>query len=289
MHLKQGQTNFFPNISHFTLLLCCMNEIKKYLSVAVLILFTAKSFSQTNTIPEKVSHAEPLYYDLVRDLGARKGEKEFNAGIDFSKHRNYNEHAFLVEYEFAPINRIGFEVEADLSFFDRTFAEAEIPGSKLESLRFSSQYSFFVSTRLKTTLAVGYTQIITFNEFRNISKNSFIKGTVYNPFFVAAKRWDSNVNTLLYTYPLFKHDFTTNKLEVEWQINSSLIFTIPGTKHFAGVELNKEFDHGKFEMTIRPQAKFKLDKHTAIGFVAGIPTKKTDESFSSFLRIIYEP
>ncbi len=26
--------------------------------------------------PKKVLHAEPLYIDLIRDLGARKGEKE---------------------------------------------------------------------------------------------------------------------------------------------------------------------------------------------------------------------
>lgn len=28
--------------------------------------------------PEKVLHAEPLFIDLIRDLGARKGEREWN-------------------------------------------------------------------------------------------------------------------------------------------------------------------------------------------------------------------
>lgn len=28
----------------------------------------------------KIKHAEPLYLDLMRDLGARKGEAEFNIG-----------------------------------------------------------------------------------------------------------------------------------------------------------------------------------------------------------------
>lgn len=31
--------------------------------------------------PAKVLHAEPLYIDLIRDLGARKGEKEWNIGL----------------------------------------------------------------------------------------------------------------------------------------------------------------------------------------------------------------
>jgi hypothetical protein len=29
----------------------------------------------------KVLHAEPLYIDLIRDLGARKDEKEWNVGF----------------------------------------------------------------------------------------------------------------------------------------------------------------------------------------------------------------
>jgi hypothetical protein len=32
-------------------------------------------------LPPKVLHAEPLYIDLIRDLGARKGEKEWNVGL----------------------------------------------------------------------------------------------------------------------------------------------------------------------------------------------------------------
>ncbi|SFO01973.1 hypothetical protein SAMN05421741_1174 [Paenimyroides ummariense] len=264
-----------------------MNVIKKYFLSAALILVAAKCFSQ-DMLPEKVSHAEPLYYDLVRDLGARKGEKEFNAGYDFSKHTSYNEHAFLLEYEFAPVDRLGFEVEADFSFFNNKTA-AETPGNKIEALRFSSQYSFFVSPGLKTTLAVGYTQIINFKPFRSVEKQPLVTGTVYSPFFVAAKRWGAYVNSLVYAYPLFRHDFAAKMLSVEWQVNTSLLITIPGTKHFAGVEINKEFQQGRFRMTLRPQLKLKLDEHTAVGLVAGIPTRKAGEGFSSFARFIYEP
>ena len=31
---------------------------------------------------DKVLHAEPLFIDLIRDLGARKGEREWNIGFD---------------------------------------------------------------------------------------------------------------------------------------------------------------------------------------------------------------
>ena len=34
--------------------------------------------------PAKVKHAEPLFIDLRRDLGERKGEAEFNIGYGIS-------------------------------------------------------------------------------------------------------------------------------------------------------------------------------------------------------------
>jgi hypothetical protein len=263
-----------------------MNRIKTYFSVGAMIVFINNGFAQTQ--PEKVSHAEPLYMDLVRDLGARKGEKEINAGIDFKKSQSYNEFAYLVEYEFAPIHRLGLEVEADFSFFEWTASTVETPGNKLECLRFSSQYSFFVSTPLQTTLAVGYTQIVEFTDFENYGKNNLVTGTVYNPFFIAAKRWGAHFHTLIYTSPLLEHDFETHNLSLNWQINTSFLYTLPQTKHFAGVELNKEIQNGKFEMTVRPQIKIIMNEKLAIGIVGGFPIHESDEKFSSFLRIIYE-
>ncbi len=264
-----------------------MNLIKTYLSIVAIFIFASSSFAQTK--PDKVSHAEPLYFDLVRDLGARKGEKEINVGADFTNNTNFNEHAYLIEYEFAPINRFGFEVEADLSFFKRKNPVSEIPNHKLECLRFSSQYSFFVSTKLKTTLAVGYTQIVELTNFKNYGKQNFFTGTVYNPFFVAAKRWGNNFHSLIYVSPLLKHDFTKKSLVLNWQINTSFHYIIPNTKHFIGVELNKEINNDKFEMIIRPQVKLKLTPKMALGFVTGIAINKPTERYSSFLRIIYEP
>ena len=37
--------------------------------------------------PVKVLHAEPLYIDLIRDLGARKGEKEWNLGLGLTSNQ----------------------------------------------------------------------------------------------------------------------------------------------------------------------------------------------------------
>jgi hypothetical protein len=133
-----------------------------------------------------------LFFDLVRDLGARKGEKELNVGADFKHHKDYRKYVYLVEYEFAPIDRLGLEIEADFSFYSKGTPNITAAGNKLEALRFSSQYSFYVSTKYQTTLAIGYTQIVEFTDFKNYGKNDLVSATLYSPFFVAAKRWEKN-------------------------------------------------------------------------------------------------
>lgn len=266
-----------------------MKAIQKYFFIILITFFITPFSAQTDQPkPVKVSHAEPLYADLVRDLGARKGEKEFNLGAGFTDFKGYSEYSALVEYEFAPVNRLGLEIEADFSFFKKTEKNTPVPNNQLENLRFSMQYSFFVSEKSNTTLAAGYTQVLEFTDFRHYGKNNLFTGTIYNPFFIAAKRWGGNFHTLVYTGPLFEHDFDKAGMEINWQINSSLIYTITRSGHFIGVEFNKEINHGKFEMTIRPQAKLKLNKKLALGIVTGFPVHK-EEGFSSFFRVIFEP
>lgn len=53
--------------------------------------------------PLKTLHAEPLYIDLIRDLGARKGEREWNVGLGMHDNLTYDSYEALVEYEWAPL------------------------------------------------------------------------------------------------------------------------------------------------------------------------------------------
>jgi hypothetical protein len=77
--------------------------------------------------PAKLLHAEPLYIDLIRDLGARKGEKEWNVGLGLIDNNNYDKYEALVEYEFAPIDRLGLEIELPFSFYYPTSDNGEAP------------------------------------------------------------------------------------------------------------------------------------------------------------------
>jgi hypothetical protein len=238
--------------------------------------------------PDKVLHAEPLYIDLIRDLGARKGEKEWNIGFGLTDKNNFDEFLTLIEYEWAPINRLGFEIELPFTFYQKN-ATGEKPENRLNSIKLATQYSFFVSEKLKTSLAFGYIHEFELNSFNNYGSKNLYTGNIYNPFFIAAKRWGNNVHTLLYTGPKMNHHFESKHMELAWQINSNFHYMISGTRNFIGIELNKEIVNHDFDMTIRPQMRLQISDNLMIGIVTGLPISREKERFSTFFRLIYEP
>ncbi len=239
--------------------------------------------------PVKVLHAEPLYIDLIRDLGARKGEKEWNLGFGITDNRNFDEYLALIEYEWAPIDRLGLEVELPFSLYYPTENGSIAPGSKLQSLKLAGQYSFYVSEKYKTSMALGYIHEFEITEFSNYGKESFFTGNVYNPFFVVAKRWGSNFHTLLYTGPQFFQHFSNGHMDTSWQINSNVHYMIEGTRNFIGIEINKDVRSDDFDMVLRPQMRVAVADNFLVGIVTGIPISREKERFSTFLRLIYEP
>ncbi|MGZ5254999.1 MAG: HAEPLYID family protein [Flavitalea sp.] len=239
--------------------------------------------------PDKVLHAEPLYIDLIRDLGARKGEKEWNIGLGITDNNSFDEYTALVEYEWAPINRLGLEIELPFTFYTPLSGSNFSPGNKLNSLKLAAQYSFYVSERNNTSMAIGYIQEFELTEFSSYRKETLLTGNVYNPFFVAAKRWGTNFHTLLYTGPSILHHFKDRSVHTTWQINSNFHYMIRGTRNFVGVEFNKEASNNDFDMTIRPQMRVGIADNLLVGIVTGIPVKRENQRFSTFLRLIYEP
>lgn len=235
----------------------------------------------------KILHAEPLYVDLIRDLGARKGEKEWNVGFGIKDKQRYDEYEFLVEYEWAPIDRLGLEIETPFSFYYAN-GDPNAPSSRLNSLKLAAQYTFLVNDKFKTSMALGYLHEFEFTSFNRYRKGRFFEGNVYNPFFVAAKRWGQNFHTLIYAGPqFFQH--VKGHTETVGQVNTNFHYMIPGTRNFIGIEFNKEIFKNDFDMVIRPQMRVAISEKTLVGIVTGIPVGRENERFSTFLRIIYEP
>jgi hypothetical protein len=241
---------------------------------------------------EKVLHAEPLFIDLIRDLGARKGEREWNVGLGLTDNTKFDAYEALIEYEWAPINRLGFEVELPFTFYYPVNGEVDrdsIPKNRLNSLKLATQWSFYVSSKHKTTLAIGYLHEFEITPFENYGQKNFFEGNIFNPFFIAAKRWGLNYHTLVYAGPVIEKKFTENKTNAHWQVNSNFHYMIPGTRNFIGVEFNKEIYSNDFDLTIRPQLRVGITDNILIGIVTGIPVQRENERFSSFFRLIYEP
>ena len=240
--------------------------------------------------PDKVLHAEPLYIDLIRDLGARKGEKEWNVGLGLTDNLEFDAYEALIEYEWAPIDRLGLEVELPFTSYlpVNGTANDSIPSDQLNSIKMAAQWSFFVNEPMATSMAIGYINEFELSDFRNFGK-PFIKGNIYNPFLVVAKRWGNNFHSLIYTGPMIEQNFSTNKLHTTYDINTSFHYMITGTRNFIGVECNKTFDNGDFDMTIRPQMRLGIADNLLVGIVAGVPISRENERFSSFIRLIWEP
>lgn len=240
--------------------------------------------------PDKVLHAEPLYIDLIRDLGARKGERELNIGMGLTDKVTYDSYEALIEYEWAPIDRLGFEVELPFTFHTptRLTPSDAIPKNRLNSLKVATQWSFFVSEKWATSMALGYIHEFELAPFDSYQKNVY-RGNVFNPFFVVAKRWGNNFHSLIYTGPMISREFDSEEWHSAYEMHTSFHYMIPTTRNFIGIEFNKEFADSGFNMTIRPQMRLAISEHTMVGIVAGIPVHREGENFGTFLRLIWEP
>lgn len=237
----------------------------------------------------KVLHAEPLYIDLIRDLGARKGEQEWNLGLGLTDNLRYDTYQTLIEYEWAPVNRLGLEVEIPLIIIaPYKNGNDSIPSSRMESLKTAGQWSFFVSERLKTSMAVGYINEFEFSDLDNFGK-SFMRGNIFNPFFVVAKRWGNNYHTLIYTGPRIEREFKSKAWHSRYDINTSFHYMISGTRNFIGVEINKTIQSSGFDAVVRPQMRVGIAPNFLIGILGGVPLNRDNQRFSMFMRLIWEP
>lgn len=240
--------------------------------------------------PDKVLHAEPLFIDLIRDLGARKGEREWNVGVGLTDNFAYDSNEVLVEYEWAPLNRLGLEVEVPVTFYSgRRQHDIQRPAHRLNGLKTAFQYSFYVSEKHRTSMAIGYINEVLLNNFNALGRK-LVTGNGYSPFLVAAHRWGSNFHSLLYTGPIWEQHYgREGHTEFSYQLNSSFHYMIPGTRNFVGLETNKMWHGQDFDLTFRPQMRVSLADNLMVGIVGGIPLRRENERLSSFLRLIYEP
>lgn len=244
--------------------------------------------------PLKLHHAEPLYIDLIRDLGARKGEKEINVGFGVSDEKEYISYTGFAEYEFAIADRLGFEVEMPFEICQgqqrSETGNVDIPENRLEGLKLATQYTFWVSEKYQTSMAVGYIQEFELSCVSDIAnKSKLFEGTLYNPIFIAAKRLTKNIHALLYTGPLFEQKFKTNAWNASAEVNANLHYVF-NNGNFVGLETNMEFSDEKPSIVFRPQFKIQFSDRVSLGLAAGLPITETSRhGLSGMTRLIWVP
>ncbi|KAA6439381.1 phosphoribosylformylglycinamidine synthase [Dyadobacter flavalbus] len=262
------------------------------------LLFAAASLSalaQTDSVqkvkPLKIRHAEPLYMDLIRDLGARKGEKEWNVGYGVEGHKDYTINHSFVEYEFSPMNRLGLEVEVPFALYRNAGKKEgiEVPKNRVEGLKLAAQYTFLVSGKHQMSMAGGYMHEFRAHSFYAMDHGrGMLKGNSISPFFIVAKKFGNRINTMIYTGPEWEFTPEESKRELYYQINASMHYVLPDG-NFVGVEVNDEFSSMSRHTVLRPQMKLVLSSNLALGLVTGIPTNFRTDGMSFMARVIFEP
>jgi hypothetical protein len=252
--------------------------------------FRGNAQSGDTTLPIKIKHIEPLYVDLIRDLGARKGEREWNIGFGSAHLNNYVELTTLVEYEFAPINRLGFEIEIPFTFSLGSHNQKEpLPGNRLDGLKLAAQYTFLVSPRFNTSAAIGYLNEFELTSFNKYGKEQIVRANLMHPFLVIAKSWQHNFHTMLITGPEWEKEFHSSQTDIYMHVNGSIHYAVPATKGVIGLEINSLIAKDFTSVVLRPQMRVTVSKTSKVGLVAGIPTDTRYDSYSFFVRWIYEP
>jgi len=264
----------------------------KIITLAILSLSAMTSIAQTTTdsLPLKIKHAEPIYNDIVRDLGARKGERELNIGYETEKNVEYATQGGFIEYEFAPVNRLGLEIEIPFQFHGKSNSEEfkeTAPRNKIEGIKPAIQYTVLVNKKAQTSVAIGAIYELRFHSFKSIQDDlGLVKGNSFNPFLIAAKRWGRHLHSMIYTGPEFYKDFETHKNEAVYLLNASMHYMVGS--NFLGIEMNQEYGHDEVITVLRPQAKIQLDSKLAIGIASGIPIAHETSGYSFIARMIYE-
>lgn len=270
-----------------------MKLFLRFFFVISICFFSTSLYSQEGTEEDaalKLEHVEPLYRDIIRDLGARKGEQEWNIRTGVTNEVEFHTYGLNLEYEWAVGDRFGLEVEIPFTFYDNpSYPGTEVPSNRLEGISVGGQYTFLVSEKLQTSMAFGNRVELKFMDLPEISLNNLTQGVLMNPYLVAAKRISNSWHTMVYTGPRYLIGWNSNDNNFAYEINTSVHFRLPESDNFFGLEVNQTIEEGILKTVLRPQVKLEISNSIQIGFIPGLSLNPEEELLSSFFRIIFEP
>lgn len=259
---------------------------------------------ESNGNVAELKHYMPLYLDMPAELNVKKGFKEINLAFGYADFKDFKGQRALLEYDFAPIDRLGFEIEVPFIFVqekhtvpsqDQENVIVSEEGGSPESanaLRIGFIYSLYSNLASKTTLAAGYFNELEFTPFAHFG-NPLFEGNVYNPFVSVAKIWGNRFHTMIYTGTATKQSFEHHASSTAIRFNTIVTYRFGKNESdsFIGVECNQTWANDtNGQMVLRPQAQIQLTGKWKIGLVASLPVATSNHlNGSGFMRIIYSP
>lgn len=240
----------------------------------------------------KVKHADPVYEDLITELGAKKGANELNVNFGY---RNMEERHHLVlsqlELEYAPIDNLGFEITLPYTaYFTNTEADLQRRDNRIEFLQWGVQYTFYSSLEKGLSLAFSFQNTYGQEEdYKPDNADGFtVENIRYLPYLIAAKNWQDTWFLLFSGGTELNQDLVDNDVGFEHQLNTAFHYGFSENDHFIGIELNKSLEEGDFEMMMRPQLILEVSDSFTLGSTIGIPVLISDTRWTAFLRLAYE-
>ena len=279
--------------------------MKNKLFLAILIFSFQTAFAQEAKEKTELKHYMPMYLDMPAELNVRKGYKEINIGYGMADFRDFSGIRSILEYDFAPINNLGFEIEVPFIFVNYKHPQPTITGTddvivpeeggnvqSAMAMRLGVNYTLHSFDKAKTTISIGY-----FNEFESSPFKHFgkplIEANVYNPFFSVAKIWGKRFHTMIYAGTATKQEFENHHTKTVFRFNPNISYRFgkDDKENFIALEVNHTWakdDAG--QMVLRPQFLLQIAPKWKCGFVGGIPVATNNHlNVSGILRLIYSP
>jgi hypothetical protein len=255
---------------------------------------------------DKLFHAEPLFMDLVRDLGARRGERELGLAWGQSVSSRYVAHLMFLEYEWAPADNWGLEVELPmhLHYTPRDMqATAPDPHASTTSsnrshtelaARAGVQHTLRIWRTHHLSVGMGYYHQSTLASLGEWAHQPMVQRTQGLLYGVMAKRWGYRWHLTAQAGPRWQATHSAHAVPADaWlaEIHTSVQFLLPGTPNFAGLEVNSGWGANQQWLTLRPQLRLSLAHHFLVGLALGIPivSEPEHEHLSGFVRLMWEP
>lgn len=205
---------------------------------------------------------EPMVFDLVDPLGAKKGEAEINTLFDYSTRTGQFQWSPEIEYSF----KNGHAIELELPVENATLSEYKVALQGTLGMLLQGQM-------IHGWQAIGR---------RKNDEKEYAAEVLYLNDYKFSEKW-SMMNMFGFRRTAFSEEGEFVGLS-----NNSLFYM--HSKHFSlGVELNNEIT-GKYRYRLTPQIQYALKKNAVIQFGGG-PSQLNEEERTEWLvtsRLIYD-